>query len=617
MIQESVKGFDRRPVAAGRNVPLVVAVLLAACGGPAAPPPPPPVPVFTAQAGYDRVSNEFLDWYLERNPVRATELGVHDHDARLPALFAGDLDRNRHELRAFLTRLEGVSRRTLRGDAYLDHRVLEYAMRAELLDLEDMGVWQREPQRYGDLIANGTALLVQRQFAPLETRMRSMIGRWRDVPQLLRAARQNLDAARVPHVLIQRALADTRGTVAYLSDDVPVALEAQGLRGVDGALRSEWEAARRAAIASTDSFVVWLDRDLRPRATGDFRLGPELLARLLLYREHVDISLEDLDALNRQAIADYRMWLDRLVMEVDPMRHTRMIVDSISALHPTSAQLIPTARAMMTDARGFVIAAGIVTLPTNDLPVVRETPRYARGSFASMETPGPFETSGTEAFYNITNVDPAWTADQQEQHLTNFSHDGLLGITIHEVMPGHFVQLLHEARVPTRVRKVFRTSSLVEGWAHYSEQMMLDEGFHADDSGARIGQIRRALQRHARWHAALALHAGSATIQQTADDFASIALFEPFPALRETERATWDPAYLYYALGRMQIFALRERMRAERGGSFDLRAFHDQLIGLGLPLPLAAEAMLGREPGPLLRVGEPTPGVPEAPRALN
>jgi uncharacterized protein (DUF885 family) len=275
---------------------------------------------------------------------------------------------------------------------------------------------------------------------------------------------------------------------------------------------------------------------------------------------------------------------------------------------------------MMTDARDFVVAAGIVTLPTDDLPTVRETPRYARGGFASMQAPGPFETVGTEAYYNITNVDPAWTAEQQAQHLTYFSWAGLLGITIHEVMPGHFVQLLHEARVPTRVRRVFRTASLVEGWAHYTEQMMLDEGFGDDDPGLRLGQIRRALQRHARWHVALALHAGDATIERAAQDFASIALFEPFPALRETQRAAWDPTYLHYAFGRMQIFALRERVREAMGGargSFDLRAFHDELLGLGLPLPLAAEVILGADPGPMLSAGARTPGVPEPPRLLD
>lgn len=596
---------------------MLVSAVLAACGGPAPSPPPPPVPTFSPQAGYSRIADEFLAWYLAENPVRATALGVHDHDARMPSLFAGDLQRQAHALRGYLTRLQGVNRQVLQGDAYFDHRVLEYALRAELLDLEEIGSWQRDPMRYNGVISSGTASLVQRPFAPLETRMRSMTSRWREVPQVLRAARQNLDPARVPPLLAERAIEGTRGTIRYLSDDVPASLEAQGFARVDASVRAEWEAARRTAIASTDSFVVWLERELAPRAAGDLRLGPDLLRRVLLYREHVDIPLAELDALNRRAIEDYGEWMDWVALHHDPLRHPESIVDSISASHPTAEELIPAARDMMAGARDFVVAAGIVTLPSDELPTVRETPPYARSGFASMDAAGPFETGATAAYYNITNVDPAWTRGQQEQHLTYFSWDGLLGITIHEVMPGHFVQRLHGPRIPTRVRRIFMPATFTEGWAHYTEQMMLDEGFRDHDAGARLAQIRRALQRHARWHATLALHATDATIEEAARDFSDIALFEPFPALRETQRAAWDPTYLHYALGRMQIFALRERVRQEMGGSFDLRAFHDRLLALGLPLPLAAEAMLGRETAPLLVVGARTPGVPEPPRALD
>lgn len=608
-------GGLRRGAQAAAGV--LMCALLAACGGSAAPPAPPPVPTFAPQASYERVVDEFISWYLAENPVRATGLGVHEHDARLPSLFPGDLQRRAHALRGYLTRLGGVDRRVLEGDAYFDHRVLEYALRAELLDLEEVGVWQRDPMRYSGLVARGTATLVQRPFAPLESRMRSMIGRWGEVPALLRAARQNLDAARVPPLLVERAVDGTRGTADYLADEVPAALEAQGLARVEATLRDEWDAARRLAIASVDSFAAWLQADLGRRASGDIRLGPDLLRRVLLYREHVDIPLGELDVLNRGAIADYREWMDRVALQHDPLRHPESIVDSISASHPSAAELIPAARSMMADARDFVIAAGIVTLPSTELPTVRETPPYARTGFASMDAAGPFEASATEAYYNITNVDPGWTRAQQEQHLTYFSWDGLLGITIHEVMPGHFVQNLHEPRIPTRLRRIFMPATFTEGWAHYTEQMMLDEGFREADAGARLAQIRRALQRHARWHAVLALHASDATIEEAAEDFANIALFEPFPALRETQRAVWDPTYLHYALGRMQIFALRERMRQETGEAFELRTFHDRLLALGLPLPLAAESMLGREAAPLLVAGARTPGVPEAPRALD
>jgi uncharacterized protein (DUF885 family) len=192
-------------------------------------------------------------------------------------------------------------------------------------------------------------------------------------------------------------------------------------------------------------------------------------------------------------------------------------------------------------------------------------------------------------------VDPSWSADRQEQHLTYFNYPGLLGVSVHEAMPGHYVQLLYHRELPTDLRKVFPSQCLVEGWAHYVEQMMVDEGLGDGDPAVRLAQLRRALQRHARWSATLSLHALGGTIDEAARAFSEIAYFAPFPALRETQRATYDPTYLCYALGRMQILSLREAYRSyrlTRGEPFSLREFHDRLLTLGLPLPMARHAMM-------------------------
>jgi uncharacterized protein (DUF885 family) len=270
-------------------------------------------------------------------------------------------------------------------------------------------------------------------------------------------------------------------------------------------------------------------------------------------------------------------------------------MDSLTRVYPAPERLIATARAQLDTIRRFIIEQRIVTLPSDRMPTVRETPPYARGGFASMDTPGPFESRVTEAFYNITNVDPGWTAEQKAQHMTYFNYPGLLGITVHEAMPGHFVQLLYRSQIPTEVRKVFAPSSLVEGWAHYTEQMMVDEGLGGGDPGVRLGQLRRALQRHARWHAGLAMHAYGEPLDSAARRYQQIAYFEPFPALREVQRGTSDPTYLYYALGRMQILKLREDYRRyleSQGKQFVLRDFHDQFLRLGLPVSLARQVMI-------------------------
>ncbi|HEV2149528.1 MAG TPA: DUF885 domain-containing protein [Longimicrobiaceae bacterium] len=583
---------------------LCAATLLAACAPAprqAAPAGAPQAAAAGAQAEYDRFAREFLDWYYEASPVRATRLGIHRHDDRLQDLSRAGIERRREALHGWLRRLEGIDRAALRGDARLDHRVLEHAIRAQLLELEEVRGWERDPGTYVGAVSGGTSALSSRTFAPADQRMRSMMARWEQVPDVLAAARANLRD--VPRLWAESAAGSARGTASFLRSDLPRALAEQGLERVDPALRAEWDAARLRTAARMEEFAGWLRDDLAPRAQGDFRLGRDVFERKLKYEEHVDLSADELREVNERAIRDYKAWVAREAARVDPRRDPAAVMDSITGIYPPPERLIATARAQLDTIRRFIVERGIVTLPSERMPTVRETPAYARGGFASMDTPGPFETAATEAYYNITNVDPAWTPEQKAQHMTYFNYPGLLGITVHEAMPGHFVQLLYEQQVPTEVRKVFTPSSLVEGWAHYAEQMMVDEGLGGGDPAVRLGQLRRALQRHARWHAGLAMHAYGGSVEDAAERYQEIAYFAPFPALREVQRGTSDPTYLYYALGRMQILKLREdyRRRLEsQGKPFSLREFHDTFLRLGLPVSLAREVMIPGDAGPVL-----------------
>lgn len=559
------------------------------------------VPSPAAEAAYQRFAREFLDWYYAANPVRATGLGIHRYDARMPDVSAAGIQHEAEALRGWLARLEAMDRSRLAGNSYYDYQVLDHAIRAALLELEEVRDWRRSPMLYNGLIASGTASLASREFAPVGERMRSMIARWAQVPAITAAARANL--VDVPKLWAELAVRDVRGTASFFRDDLPRQLGAQGMDTVAPALRAEWEAARQRTLGEIEAFAGWLRQDLLPRANGDFRLGKDLFERKLKYDEHVELSAEQLQAINEQAIREYKQWVAREAARVDPTRSPAQVMDSITHIHPSPEQLIPTARAQLDTIKRFIVERGIVTLPSDRMPTVRETPEYARYGFASMDTPGPFEERATEAYYNITNVDPAWTAEQKEQHLTYFNYPGLLGITVHEAMPGHFVQLLYEQQIPTEVRKVFTPASLVEGWAHYTEQMMVDEGLGGGAPAVRLGQLRRALQRHARWYAGLQMHAFGESVEDAAARYAEIAYFEPFPALRETQRGTFNPTYLYYALGRMQILKLREDYRRHleaQGKPFNLREFHDRLLRLGLPISLARQVLIPGDAAPSL-----------------
>jgi uncharacterized protein (DUF885 family) len=567
----------------------MLATLLPGCGGAGRGASTTPA----QETAFDRLSADYLDWYFANNPVRSTFLGIHLHDSRMPELSRKAIEGRIEELEEWIVRVQEIDPRDLAGDATYDHRILEYAIRADLLELQEVRGWARNPMIYNRAIADGIASLIDRDFAPLESRLTALMARMEQIPRLIALAEENLTD--VPRRWAELAIRSTKGTVRFVEADVAAALDAQGLRRLDPELVGRFRKLHRKSVERLGKFVAWLENDLSPRADGDFRLGKDLFERKLLYEEHIALDADELREINDQAISDYQEWVDREAARIDANLTVAEVMERLMTDHPSPEELLPTARRFVEQARDFVIEREIVTMPSRALPVVRPTPEYARSGFASMSTAGPFEKRASEAYYNITNVAPDWSDEKKQQHLTYFNYPGLLGISVHEAMPGHYVQLLYQSQVPTDLRKIFAPSSLVEGWAHYAEQMMVDEGLGDNDPSIRLGQLRRALQRHARWDAALSMHVDGATVEEAAGRFEKIAHFAPFPALRETKRGTYDPTYLYYALGRMEIFRLRrdyQRYLENRGESFSLRDFHDRFLKLGLPIPLARQAMM-------------------------
>ncbi|WP_426734130.1 DUF885 domain-containing protein [Myxococcus faecalis] len=560
-----------------------------------------PTPSHAATTAYSHFIREYLDWFSAANPVRATRLGFHKHDAHLQDVSQVALDRKAEALRGWLTRLEQVNCSALTGDDAVDGVVLENALRAELLELEEERVWRRNPGAYVGLVSGGLSSLSSRDFAPLSERMMDMRSRMNDIPRVLEAAKANLQD--VPRLWAEQAIRDARGTQVYLRVDLPRALEAQGADKLPPTERQEFDAARAKALEQMEAFTAWLEQDLLPRATGDFRLGRERFEKKLALEEHITLNADQLRDINERAIREYQAWVARETAKVDPTKSPAEVMAALVKDHPQAEELIPLARQQLVELQRFVREKDILTLPSDSLPSVRETPPYERLGFASMDTPGPFESKAQEAYYNITNVEAGWSTEEKAQHLTYFNRAGLLGITVHEAMPGHFVQLLYGAKIPTDVRKVFTPASVVEGWAHYAEQMMVDEGLGQGDPAVRLGQLRRALQRHARWYAALALHVYNEPVEAVAKRYAEIAYFEPFPALREVERGTSNPTYLYYALGRMQILKLREDYKKHleaSGKKFVLKDFHDRFLQLGLPVSLARKVLIPGDEAPSL-----------------
>lgn len=536
-------------------------------------------------ADFDEYVKEFSAWFLRDNPERASQMGVHDHDALVRDLSAQGHQRRTAELKAWLARLNGIPRGNLEETDYFDHRILEYEIRAMLLELERVKGWKRDPRRYNGALNRAVSSILDVKFAPLPERMKAIESRLLKADEIYRAARENLED--VPALWAELGIKSARGTLNYLNRTLFVALRAQGHDSVPTDQRDSFEAARAKAAAATESYLGWLEAELQPRAKGDFRLGRTLFEEKLKYEEHFDSTCDELKAQNEEAIIYYKDWVKRVAEQIDPTRTPTEVMAQVTNEFPAPEKLIETAERYVVDAKQFVKDKNIIPLPTEDLPTIRPTPEYRRMTFASMNSPGVFETEAMDAYYNITNVDPTWDSERQKQHLTYFNYAGLLGISIHEAVPGHHTHGVFKRQSPSTVRKIFTPASLSEGWAHYVEQMMLDEGFGDGDPKIRLGQLRRALQRHARWYAGVEMHCFGATVEDAAKRYQEIAYFAEFPALRETQRGTYNPTYLYYALGRMEILRLREEQANTPG--FSLSEFHRDLLAQGLPLPLYAE----------------------------
>jgi hypothetical protein len=271
--------------------------------------------------------------------------------------------------------------------------------------------------------------------------------------------------------------------------------------------------------------------------------------------------------------------------------------------HPPAGQVVATAQAHLDELKTFIQRQDLVSVPNGAAVKVAPTPRFYRWTFASMWTPGPFETRPLRAYYYITDVDPAWPTERQEEHLRDFNDGALWAISIHEVYPGHFLhyQHLRQVSAPLRKSSLFSSTAMVEGWAHYSEQMMMEAGFRKQDPVVRLGQLAEALIRLCRVIVGIRLHSEDLSVEQGVRFFREEAYLEDAAARREAERGTFDPSYVLYSLGKLMVLKLRDDYKAAQRDRFSLRAFHDALLGNGtVPLWLHRNLMLGENNGTML-----------------
>jgi uncharacterized protein (DUF885 family) len=554
-----------------------------------APPPAPAVVAGAGDAAFRTLAASILDDRFRRHPSFATDLGVHRYDAMMDDASQAAITAETDALNAFAARLIGVDAASLSLDAQLDREQLIRAMDAGVLANSVIRQWAKDPDFYSSGVTNAAYVIMRRKFAPPADRLRSLIEREKKMPAFLDQARANLTAP--AKIFTEIAIEQVDGNIAFFKNDVPAAFA----EVTDKALLSEFSQTNAGVMRALAAYKVFLQKEVLPRANGSYALGPEVYAKALAANEMIELSLEQLSKIAEADRERNEEAFQAAAKQIDASKNADVVLASMEREHPKPSDLLKTSQDALDAIRGFILEKKILTIPRSDPATVKETPPFMRSTTsASMEIPGPFETAKLEAFYNMTLPDPRGSAAAQEDYMKSWYYAEIANVSVHEVYPGHYVQFLYAKRFPSDVRKVFGANTNVEGWAHYSEQMMIDEGFHAGDPKYRLAQLQDALLRDVRFIVGIGMHTKGMTVDEATKLFDTQGHQPHSIAVQEAKRGAGDPLYGYYTMGKLMILKLRGDYQKKTGSAYSLQQFHDAFIQLGpLPLPLIRKAMLG------------------------
>jgi uncharacterized protein (DUF885 family) len=543
-------------------------------------------------AEFDKLAGRYFDELVFRyDPVQGTAAGFHQYDSQLPAGTRAEIQAQIAALKQFASEVERFDPHGLSPSIAADRELVLSQIRGSLLSLESIRAWEKNPDIYSSGVTNAIFVIMSRTYAPPAERLKAAIARERLIPRVFQSARENLNNP--PKISTEVALEQLPGIVSFFQNDVPAAFK----QVTDRPLLAEFQKSNQAVIDALNSYQAYLKTDLLPRSHGDFRIGAENYRRKLLYDEMVDLPLDRLLQVGTDNLRRNQEEFKRVAAQIDPKRAPEKILEELENDHPAGDKLLQSFRDVLGGLRSFVVSQHVVTIPSPVPPIVEETPPFARAlTTASMDTPGPYEKVAKEAFFNVTLPEASWPKKQAEEYLQGFNRGTIVSTAVHEVYPGHYTQFLWISNAPTKVRKLIGCSSNAEGWAHYSEQMMLDEGYGKGDLKLRLGQLQDALLRNARYVAGIQMHTGKMTVEQAVEFFVKEGYQVRPVAEKEAKRGTSDPTYLVYTLGKLQILKLREDYRKMKGGKFSLQEFHDAFMAQGYPpVKIVRRALLGND----------------------
>jgi uncharacterized protein (DUF885 family) len=547
----------------------------------------------------------FSEVLFHFSPTNGTQAGLHEYDTQLENYSAETIQKQIAALHVYEKKIEDIPPTALDASVAADRDILLNSIRSQLLSLEVIRNWEKNPDNYSSGVTNSIFVLMERPFAPPNTRLRATVEREKQIPQVFAEARKNLKNP--PRIFTEIALEQINGLVSFFESDVPKAFA----EADDPKAKADFARTNAAVIQALKDYGAWMKTDLLPRSNGDYRLGADIFAKKLAYDEMVDVPLDRLLQVAFEDLHRNQAEFARIAKEVDPTKTPQQVLAELATIHPAPDKLLDSFHSTFDALIAFIRAHHIITIPNDVQPTLEETPPFMRATtFASMDPPGPFETRSTKAYFNVTLPEKDWTTAHVAEHMASFNVGTIISTSVHEAYPGHYVQFLWQNQFPSKIRKLIGANSNIEGWAHYTEQMMLDEGYAAPPPNAtpeqarearliRLGQLQDALLRDARFVNSIKLHTalgepnGQWTIDQSVDFFVKEGYQSRSVGLVETKRGTADATYLYYTLGKLEIMKLREDLKKKQGAAFSLETFHDNFMRQGFaPIKVIRKAML-------------------------
>jgi uncharacterized protein (DUF885 family) len=533
-------------------------------------------------SAFSRFVDRYLDGFARRHPSIAAGNGLHDHDDRLDDFSAAAirseiaaLHHDRGELRAF-------DEKTLTPDERVDRRILDGIIDGWLLEQETLENWRRNPMLYASALTDGVHNLMAMESNPAPVRMRRIISKLRQTPTLLAAARANV--TNPPRLFAERGASMMRGASAMLGKDLDLAFAANPNR----ALRDSLRRAADAAIPQIDAYALYLEREIVPKATGDFAIGVANVSRRYRAEELIDTPLATMTAIGERELVRLQQEFRTAANRLAPGRDPQQVWADVRKDHPKVGEVVAATQRIVDSLAAFVSSHGIATLPPGEHVIVARALPFDLG-FASMHASPPLEKTPVRSIFYISDTRPDLAPGEVEGWLERFNYASLANTAAHEAIPGHWLHSTYMRKTPGKIRRIWiglnpfpQPSSGQDGWAHYAEQMVLDEGFSANDPRQRLAQVSDALTRVCRLLAGIRLHTKQWTLDDAERCFEREAYVAAPAARREAERGTYDPTYGGYFLGKLGFLKLRSDYAAKMGPKFNLRAFHERVMTDGI-----------------------------------